>query len=122
MQLTDNDRRRERRVAMKASLLLRRLGRTDPSESREITVENVSLGGLYFETDRPDGLVPNDQVLASVSIPETERREFPFARLAGRSRIVRVQELPSAPGAKRFGVALEFGRDATALTSIPTSG
>jgi hypothetical protein len=115
----DTERRRGRRIPLQASLLIRRSGEPAP---REHTIQNISLAGAYFETEEPAGLAANELILASVSIPESERRTFPFARLAGRSRVVRVHELPAAPGqgATRFGVALEFGRDVTALTAIPT--
>jgi hypothetical protein len=119
-----SERRRGRRVPVKATLQLRRLGAAGGAASREHTTQNLSLAGAYFEADHPTDLAMNDLVLASVSIPETERRAFPFARLAGRSRIVRIQELPAgqAQDAKRFGVAIEFSPGATALTAIPTSG
>jgi hypothetical protein len=115
------ERRRGRRVPINASLLIRPLDEQKPQAARELTAHNISLAGVYFETDQPEGLVLNEQVVASIAIPEAERRTFPFARLAGRGRVVRIQEL--SPGqsqdAKRFGVALEFGRDVTALTAIP---
>lgn len=119
MQPGGAERRRGRRVPLQASLLIRR---PDEPALREHAIQNVSLAGVYFETDQPEGLVLNEQVVASIAIPESERRTFPFARLAGRGRVVRVQELPPTPDqdAKRFGIALEFGRDVTALTAIPT--
>ena len=123
MSHANSERRRGRRVPMNVPVLIRRFGGQEAAPSPcEHTTQNISLAGLYFETDRSDILSLNDLVLASVSIPEAERRTFPFARLAGRSRVVRVHELPAAPGqsAARFGVALEFSRDVTALTAIPT--
>ena len=119
MQPSGAERRRGRRVPIAASLLIRR---PDEPAPREHTTQNISLGGVYFETDQPAGLSLNDQILASVAIPAPERRTFPFARLAGRSRVVRIQELSSTPGPdeKRLGIALEFDRDLTALTAIPT--
>ena len=115
------ERRRGRRAPIKAQALIRRLD-APATPPREHTTQNISLSGVYFETDQAAGLSLNDQILASVSIPEAERRTFPFARLAGRSRVVRIQELSATPGRdeKRLGIALEFDRDLTALTAIPT--
>lgn len=114
------ERRRGRRVPIQASVLLRSLDEQAPSEH---TIRNISLAGVYFETDEPCTLALNAPVLASVSIPEAERRAFPFTRLAGRGRVVRLDELPAQEGSpRRFGVALEFGNDLTALTAVPTRG
>ncbi|OGX39268.1 MAG: hypothetical protein A3C53_01920 [Omnitrophica WOR_2 bacterium RIFCSPHIGHO2_02_FULL_68_15] len=115
------ERRRGRRVPMQASVLLRFLDEQPPSEH---AIRNVSLAGVYFETDQPGGLALHTQILASVSIPETERRTFPFTRLAGRGRVVRMDELPAQDGSspRRYGVALEFGKDLTALTAVPSRG
>ena len=78
------------------------------------------MAGVYFETDDGEFEV-NEVVMTSVSIPETQRRGFPFTRLAGQGRVVRVSEL-AGDGRKKYGIALEFGNDLTALTSIPSRG
>jgi hypothetical protein len=121
MDSTNAERRRGRRATVQASLTIRR-PEAPASESKERAIENISLAGVYFETEDYESFRVNDVVLASVSIPESNRREFPFTRIAGRSRVVRVSELPSkdAGGRKRVGVALEFGDDITALTTIPS--
>ena len=80
---------------------------------------NLSLAGAYFETEQPTGLTLNSQVMASVAIPEADRRAFPFTRLAGRGRIVRIDELPPHDRSPRYGVALEFNEDLTTLTATP---
>ncbi len=120
------ERRRGRRATVQASLSIRRASATPsatPGQPKEAQARNVSLAGVYFESDEP--YQPNEIVTASVSIPESaQSREFPFTRVAGRSRVVRVEELPSkAAGAqKQFGVALEFGSDVIALSAIPGRG
>ena len=119
---TQAERRRGRRANVQAALTIRRHGAAETEPLKERLIENISLAGVYFETEDHEPFRVNDVVLASVSIPESNRREFPFTRLAGRSRVVRVSELPSktAGGGKRFGVALEFGDNITALTTIPS--
>lgn len=116
------ERRRARRVTLQAPLLIRRPGVHPAEAGEERAVGNVSLAGAYFETDRSDYAV-NEVVIASIAVPETERREFPFTRLAGRGRVVRVQALapgPASGGTPHFGVAVEFRADVTALTTFPT--
>ena len=118
------DRRRGRRANVQAPVLIRRLSAGGPEQAREEMATNISLAGVYFETHAGDAYAVNDVVMTSVSIPASSTREFPFTRLAGRSRVVRVHEHPQEGSRKgtRCGVALEFGEDLTALTAIPTRG
>ncbi len=91
--------------------------------SKQETATNISLAGVYFETEQGEGYSVNEVLTTSVAIPESQSRVFPFRRVAGRGRVVRVHELPQQEGAsrtKRFGVALEFGEDIIALTALPT--
>lgn len=115
------DRRRGRRIDLRAPVLIRRLADQHAPFSEE-TSHNVSLAGVYFETDAARGYQVNDLVVTSISIPEAHTRGFPFTRLAGKSRVVRIFDLPSQPDQKRVGVALEFGDDLTALTALPARG
>ena len=123
MERASVERRRGRRAHVDAPLLIRRED-IQETASREEVAKNVSLAGAYFETVEGHPYVNNDVVLVSVSIPEANVREFPFTRLAGRGRVVRIQEIePWDPsGRKRFGIALEFGHDVTALSAIPSRG
>ena len=117
------ERRRGRRAYVEAPLLIRRTG-AQATAPREEVAKNVSLAGVYFETEEGHSYTNEEMVMASVSIPEAHVREFPFARLAGRGRVIRVEELSprEASGRKRFGIALEFGHDLTALSAIPSRG
>lgn len=120
MSRSDVDRRRGRRIDLRAPVMIRRLSEGAAPFTSE-TCHNVSLAGLYFETDAEYQV--NDLVITSVSIPEAHTRNFPFTRLAGKSRVVRILELtPQPPQHKRIGVALEFGDDLTALTALPARG
>ena len=118
------DRRRGRRANVQAPVLIRRLGEGGPKHVKEETAKNISLAGVYFETDAGDAYAVNDVVMTSVSISVGSTRNFPFTRLAGRSRVVRVNECPQEGSGKgkRFGVALEFGEDLTALSALPARG
>ena len=118
------ERRRGRRVELEAPLVIRKVTTGSPGAVKEEVTRNISLAGVYFETEQTDAYAVNDTLISSASIPESMRREFPFTRVAGRSRVVRIKEVPSDEGAgrKRIGIALEFGEDVTALTAIPTRG
>jgi len=122
MERRNVDRRRGRRIALEAPIRIRGIEGAQKAEFQDETSSNVSLAGLYFETERSVPFSRNDEVVASVAIPGPKTRDFPFTRLSGRGRIVRVEKLePSAPGEKaRHGVAVEFGQDLTALSAIPT--
>ena len=114
------ERRRGHRSPLQAPLYLRRPG-ADPAEpSREQMTGNISLGGVYFETDEPEAYAVHDVLFASVSIPVSQRREFPFSRVTGQSRVVRVRKVSRvhAGVASRTGVALAFGEDVTVLSTL----
>ena len=123
MQQGSVDRRRGRRIHLQAPLLIRRTGTDKLEPFKEQQTENLGLAGAYFETDE-GGFQVNEVVMTSVSIPESQRRDFPFTRLAGQGRVVRVDTLggASGEGRKKYGIALEFGNDLAALTSIPSRG
>jgi len=121
---SDIERRRGRRAFIRVPLAIRSHGTRAPKPLREEMTKNVSLAGVYFETEEEHPYTANEFYTASIAIPESETRDFPFRRLAGRGRVVRIEELSgtSAAGGKRFGIALEFGQDLTALTAIPARG
>ena len=124
MERSGIERRRGRRVSLGAPLLVWRVGAQEPRRIAELAAKNVSLAGVYFETDSAQTYAVDEILVTSVAIPESQRRDFPFTRLAGRSRVVRVSELsPLEPDEhKRLGVALEFGNDVTVLTAAATRG
>ncbi len=118
------ERRRGRRVQLQAPMLIRRTTTPGPEPFEEEVTRDISIAGIYFETERGAYAV-NDCVVTSVTIPDAQRRTFPFTRLAGRSRVVRVKPPGPELGTstrKRFGVALEFGDDCTILTALPAQG
>jgi len=115
------ERRRGRRIPLTAPLLIRHAHVSPTEPFTSLVTKNISLAGVYFETEHPDSFSVNDTVIASVSIPEPLRRDFPFARLAGHSRVVRVEQLPRREehACASSGVALEFSDDIIILTATP---
>lgn len=117
------ERRRGRRINLEVPLLIRGDEARLAQPFQEHVTKNLSLAGVYFETGDGPRFAVNDVVVVSAVIPALQRQEFPFTRVAGKGRIVRVTELePQAADRKRFGVALEFGDDVTALTAVPARG
>lgn len=107
---------------MRAALIITHIApRDSDGPKHEEATADVSLAGAYFETEDGSRYTVHDTVMTSVAIPEHEARHFPFRRLSGRSRIVRITELPQQgpSGPRRHGIALEFSEDVTALTAIP---
>ena len=116
-----NDQRRERRAPLEASIKLRRMGMDGLGPTEEALTLNISLSGVYFETSQGSAYSPSDVVMASIAIPSEQQREFPFSRLAGRSRVVRIDELLEGKrqgerSGKRQGVALKFSENLTVLS------
>ncbi len=117
------DRRRGRRAAVQAPVVIRQIGSSDLASFKEEVTKNVSLAGVYFETEWPEAYTVNDVLVASVSIPESQTRLFPFTRVAGRGRVVRISELSlGSSERRRAGIAVEFAQDVTALSALPSRG
>ena len=117
------DRRRHRRIDLTVPILARRNGEGTDAPFREGVAKNLSLAGIYFTTAGWKQLEADEIMTISVSIPVEKVRSFPFSRLAGRGRIVRVEELAkiASEGPTLYGVALEFGEDLTVLTAAPST-
>jgi hypothetical protein len=104
-----NDWRRWPRVKLSIPVQLNRAGGGDsgavpcgPGQSR-----NLSTGGVYVTTKVRDGFAPGEIIRVEIFIPWEARHTFPFSRIVGSCRVVRVDERPaSGDGAK--GLALEF--------------
>ncbi len=83
---------------------------------------DVSAGGSYVTTSGRGVFVPGDLLTVSMVIPWELRRLFPFSRIAGPSRVVRVEEVSTETDEPQTGLALEFCLDRlTRLGAIVTS-
>lgn len=117
------DRRRHRRIDLTVPILARRNSEGNGATFKEGVAKNLSLAGLYFTTAGWRALEQDEVMTISVSVPPEKVRNFPFSRLAGRGRVVRVEELAKVAheGPTLFGIALEFGEDLTVLTAAPST-
>lgn len=117
------ERRREKRVNVEVPFLIRHaLSSSNSDLFQERIAKNISLEGLYFEANKEEAYAVNDTVITSVPIPESQTRVFPFTRVAGRGRIVRINPLAGneSAGSMQYGIALEFYPDVTILTGMPS--
>lgn len=120
MNSTVGDKRKQRRIVLHTAAIVRSIQAPQPLIGEE-TTGNISLSGVYFETNQAEAYKVDDRVSVSVVVAPLDLKQFPFRRLAGRCRVVRVHELArDSAGGRRFGVALEFGQDLLALAGLPT--
>ena len=81
---------------------------------------DLSTAGAYMATVEGGPFVPGQILQVSVAIPWEARRHFPFSRIIGPCRVVRVETLSAEdPQGARWGVGLAFcGERITLLGDI----
>ncbi len=96
------ERRKHKRVALSIPTMVR-----DPQDAQRLMLEetstvNISQGGAYLKTgDRPE-VSPGEKVNIHISIPRSEANIFPFSRLSGKAKVIRIE---------KEGMALKFDDD-----------
>lgn len=68
---------------------------------------NVSYSGAYIRDFDTKGIKPYDNLHISMSVSRDDARDFPFSRLIGKAKVIRVE---------RDGVALEFDKNINRLS------
>ena len=117
------ERRQQRRAEVEGRVELRGL------EAGQVTgkpligrADNVSLAGVYAKVPAPFPWEPGTLLACSVNFPQETARQFPFSRLTGRGRVVRVFDAPGKRATDsqddEVGVAISFTSDITALGTI----
>ena len=76
---------------------------------------DLSTGGAYVTTGEAGPFAPDDVLTVWFSIPLESRRAFPFSRIMGACRIVRVEPQATDEAGSRVGLALEFHDDRITL-------
>ena len=115
------ERRRYRRLPLSTPILMRGTKENMQAPFQEGMTKNLSLAGTCC-TLPPGNMFEVDEVVTlSVAIPYELRNNFPFSRLAGRGRILRVEEKPNlgASDSKVRTLAIEFADNISALTAAP---
>ena len=85
---------------------------------------DLSLGGVYLTTEAEGPFAPGELLTVSVTIPWELRGLFPFSRIVGPSRVVRVEPMATSQG-QRIGLAFAFCDDQVtmlgAIVAPPTA-
>ena len=76
--------------------------------------KDVSPSGVYVTSRACGSIAPGDVLEVSIVVPEDARRFFPFSRIVGPSRVVRVEDVQTEEGTER-GLALSFCEDRMTL-------
>ena len=123
MKHAPRERRRYRRVPLEVQVLAKRTAPGEPSRFQPGVTQDVSLSGVYFTTPAWQQVQPQEVLTVSISVPREQSRDFPFSRLVGRGRVVRVQPVDGETAdEQQLGIALEFGDDLTILAAAPEHG
>lgn len=116
------DSRGKHRIDIKAPVRFGRaaMGATEAAFASEGQSANLSTGGIYLTTNARGPFAAGDVIRVSIEIPREARRLFPFSRILGSCRVVRVDLLAdSEEGTPQVGLALEFlGQNTTLLGAI----
>ena len=72
---------------------------------------DIGSNGVLFATNEPGPFVLGEVLALSISIPWEFQRQFPFSRIVGFGRVLRIEEGPRSEGGEQLQVALEFCED-----------
>ncbi len=107
------ERRRHRRIDL--PLFVEGKRRKDGGEVFEqATTTDISVGGACLESSGFQGIRVDDVISVSVSVPRQFADKFPFSRIVGKARVVRVAEVSPQQrenASLKRGIALEFAPD-----------
>lgn len=111
------EQRRFKRIEIAFALSISVLSGDRTEEAESLGISNISFSGVYFKTNGLKKLKPDDILSLDITIPTKVAVDFPFSRIIGRARVVRVEESP--PGEPELNaeraIALEFGPEAVRL-------
>ncbi|MFA4991172.1 MAG: PilZ domain-containing protein [Candidatus Omnitrophota bacterium] len=100
------EKRRFRRLGLSLPMKLRQIAGDGKAKSAEGVTINVSYNGAYVSDIDMKEIKQHDNLHISLSVPRDDARDFPFSRITGEARVVRVD---------KEGVALEFNDDVSRL-------
>jgi c-di-GMP-binding flagellar brake protein YcgR len=101
------DRRRHERVNVSFPFVIRKLRAGAEEFRQEFIAKDISAAGLFFHAPRRFPFRPGDEVSVNISPPENVGDTFPFSRLFGKAKVVRIEDL-LVKGEGEVGVALGF--------------
>ena len=100
------EKRKHKRLDLFLPVMLGGISNQGKVKEREGVTVNVSYNGAYIGDVKLEDINSNDILKISISVPREEARDFPFSRLAGKARVVRVD---------KDGIAVEFNKDVSRL-------
>ena len=100
------EKRRFKRLDLSLPMKIRRTLGNGKEEALDGLTANVSFNGAYVVDIYLTNINPEDKLNISITVPKDETRDFPFSRIAGKARVIRVE---------KDGIALEFVEDISRL-------
>ena len=100
------EKRKFKRLDLSLPMKIRRLSDTGKEEVQDGVTVNVSFNGAYVIDINIKSIKPEDKINISLSVPRDDVRDFPFSRIVGKARVVRVE---------KDAIAVEFGKDMNRL-------
>ena len=99
------EKRRSKRLDLSLPVNIRYASGDGEKALKGITI-NVSFNGAYLTDINLENIKPEDKINISISVPRDDTRDFPFSRLIGKAKVVRVND---------EGVAVDFDEDISRL-------
>ena len=96
------EKRRFKRLDLSLPMKIRCISGDGKEEVQDGVTINVSFNGAYIADINIKNIRPEDKLNISLSVPREETRDFPFSRIVGKAKVIRVE---------KDGIALEFSED-----------
>ena len=100
------EKREFKRLDLSLPMKIRHVSDDGKAQEQDGATVNVSYNGACVVDININSIKPEDELNISLSVPRDDARDFPFSRLVGKARAVRVE---------KDGVALEFSEDMNRL-------
>jgi hypothetical protein len=100
------EKRRFKRLDLSLPMTVRNISEDGKEKAQKGSTINVSFNGAYIVDIGVKNIKPEDGLDVSLRVPRDDTRDFPFSRITGKARVVRVE---------KDGVAIEFAEDVSRL-------
>jgi len=100
------EKRRSQRLDLSLPANIRHASGSENEKALKGTTIDVSFNGAYLGDINIINIKQEDVVKISISVPRDDARDFPFSRLAGKAKVVRVDD---------GGIAVDFDEDISRL-------